>query len=63
MLELLQCGKRCGTQTAEIENRRWRELEMGLAVKHCPWKRGNEGTRNPGHWKMPGAESERLNIT
>lgn len=42
MLELLQCGKRCGTQTAEIENRRWRELEMGLAVKHCPWKRGNE---------------------
>lgn len=26
----------------EIENRRWRELEMGLDVKHYPWKRGNE---------------------
>lgn len=32
MLELLQCGRQCGTQKAEMEIMRCRELEMGLAL-------------------------------
>lgn len=62
MTELLQCGRRCGTQKDEFENVSWRELKMRLAIKHYPWKRGNEGTRNPERCVMTGAESGRLNL-